>query len=720
MNHKIVLVSAALLLAITAHASQPLEDSIQERIVADYLYARGFENRTADPNGSAVHGGEPSHKCGMSAVADYVMYRDRLDPGRHALLEASVPSRYSLSDSFVSPTGRFLIHYTKTGSDAVYQSTIDSDGDGVPNYVESVATICDSVYDYIITTLGYPAPPSDGFYPSGGTAAYDIYLRQLSAGFFGLAFPDSLNFDLGDIQKATSFIELDNDYQSISRYRNRPLDAVRVTVAHEFFHAVQFGIDISEAVDVQNGPLRRHWMEATAVWMEEEIYDEVNDHYTYLDTFYINPRVSLQRFNSSTDLHPYSAVVFPLFLAEKYGRDIIREIWLRCKTLGLGGNAYTAISQAIGEVTGGAETFATAMTEFSVWNYFTGPYAQFAPAGIGFEEGANFPAIPAAAIRSFDTLPVSVTFQTNALKPEFNGASYYRFENLGYRMTDVEYCFDSVCAGWRYTDSIFNGTIWVYQDSLCQRWNCTDSVLVGQDWVCTDSVLVANWLCIDRAEALWLQLPLAASVSTWCIAYINQSRSDLRRVDISSEIVTGSLAYTKRFRNPDSIYSLTVIAVPASTDQSRYQSNVGVDVGYFLRFDTTDLSLLPPNKPAAILTPYPNPAEISSMNGEPVRFRFQIPTVDSLSLPQTYTPLLLIDLYTVGGDFVRQVPGVFTDGVDRLDIYRNGLFEAEWDMKNSDGDPVVSGVYLAYARLYNGSSKSALLAEDHVKLLVVR
>ncbi len=52
-----------------------------------------------------------------------------------------------------------------------------------------------------------------------------------------------------------------------------PIENLQVTVAHEYFHAIQFAYDYFE-----DG-----WcMEATAAWVEDEVYDEVNDNVQYL------------------------------------------------------------------------------------------------------------------------------------------------------------------------------------------------------------------------------------------------------------------------------------------------------------------------------------------------------------------------------------------------------------------------------------------------------
>ena len=48
---------------------------------------------------------------------------------------------------------------------------------------------------------------------------------------------------------------------------------MRVTAAHEFFHAVQFGYDYFEDV----------WlMEASSAWVEDEIFDDIDDNRQYL------------------------------------------------------------------------------------------------------------------------------------------------------------------------------------------------------------------------------------------------------------------------------------------------------------------------------------------------------------------------------------------------------------------------------------------------------
>jgi len=123
------------------------------------------------------------------------------------------------------------------------------------------------------------------------------------------------------------------------------------------------------------------------------------------------------------------------------------------------------------------------------------------------------------------------------------------------------------------------------------------------------------------------------------------------------------------------------------------------------------------NRPAAGLTPYPNPAVVSELTEALVNFRFQVPTdnegypVDTLA-----GAFVTIDIYTVAGEYLAFVEGSYL-GEDRLG---NGVYEAAWDMKNETGRDVASGVYLAYARLYFDIEREELLAESHQKVVIIR
>lgn len=373
---------------------------------------------------------ERPHKCGTPAIAEFRSNRYRLDKDLLESMSLSVQTRPDLPKTFDSPLGRFKIHYRTDSIGAVLDADKDSDGDGVPDYVESVAGIFDYVHQYIIDTLGFPVPPDDSV--SGGDARYDIYVDDVDVEVFGYTFGDELAAP-DDVQ-ISSYIVIDNNYENIPVYRNRPLDAVAVTAAHEYFHAVQFGID-SREFEIYGGGERRYWMEMSATWMEEEIYDDVNDYYYYLPFFFDDPRRSIQQFRSPFDLRPYGAVVFPIYLSERFGRDIIRDIWMGCGDVP-GPNFLLTLENVLDTIffvdsteAANSSAFSSMFAEFALWNFFTGLRAEYSPVGIGYEEKAQYLPFPNSRMAVFDDLPF-VQQGNNRYNPDHNAASYYKIDQL--------------------------------------------------------------------------------------------------------------------------------------------------------------------------------------------------------------------------------------------------------------------------------------------------
>lgn len=100
------------------------------------------------------------------------------------------------------------------------------------------------------------------------------------------------------------------------------------TVAHEFFHLIQFTYDPSfdGAYDELN------FSEGTATWMERllfefERYNYDKDYLTYYPTYYANTNLSLYGTNTNNKAFQYSTVLWAIYLEDTYKRDIIREIW---------------------------------------------------------------------------------------------------------------------------------------------------------------------------------------------------------------------------------------------------------------------------------------------------------------------------------------------------------------------------------------------------------
>lgn len=213
--------------------------------------------------------------------------------------------------------GHFRIHYDLTGTNAV-DNTITNENN-IPDYINTMAFVFEEVYDHEINVLGYTIPPYDGM-EGGGSNKYDIYVKSTNAyGWtnYGALIGDNENsLNVTENNAYLSHIIMRNNYIG---FPNTELENIQVTAGHEFFHAIQLGYDGEEEI----------WlMEATAVWMEEETYDDVNDCYQYMIPWFAKPHVSLTFDTQPYSLQPYGSYIFFKYIDEHLGgRNLIRKTW---------------------------------------------------------------------------------------------------------------------------------------------------------------------------------------------------------------------------------------------------------------------------------------------------------------------------------------------------------------------------------------------------------
>lgn len=204
--------------------------------------------------------------------------------------------------NYDTPEGNFKIHYDVTGYHGV-----DSVG-----YVHKIGEYCERVWALYIDTIGYlPPPPDDGL---GGDDRYDIYLRNI--GSYGLTWPGTDGPQPWN--DLSSYIEIENDFSGA--YPNDDPEgpvagAMKVTCAHEFHHAVQFGLRGSSTV----------WLaELTSVAFEERVYPYVNDYVWLIDYFMEDPHLPM---TWTVGYHMYGLGILGQFWNMSYGDDFVFSIW---------------------------------------------------------------------------------------------------------------------------------------------------------------------------------------------------------------------------------------------------------------------------------------------------------------------------------------------------------------------------------------------------------
>lgn len=262
-------------------------------------------------------------KCGTFSpnkreILNRVFNQDLKDG--ETLQEREVPE---LDKEYTSPKGRFLIHYTLTGDNAV--DKVDVDKNSVPDYVDSTAYFLDQAWDYQVDKLGMVKPKSDD--NKGGNGLYDVYLLDLGCnkylGFYGVTIPD------GSQYPTSSYILIDNNFSKDDGYYDAGVfvvpfntfgyDALKVTCAHEFNHAIQFSYEqYTDKTDVL--------AEMTSVAFEYIMHPEVKDYVFNMNIFQKYPN-KMSLFSSEASDGYYWAVLFIKMLENGYTPEFIPTFW---------------------------------------------------------------------------------------------------------------------------------------------------------------------------------------------------------------------------------------------------------------------------------------------------------------------------------------------------------------------------------------------------------
>ena len=151
----------------------------------------------------------------------------------------------------------FCLHWVEAGEHAA-----------TPEFADTAFSILEDVAALYLAA-GLRAPLGDE--GQEGSTAFDVYLGEIGEfGATGFCRSDADGPVTGSAWY--SYCGFDNDFAEFPYID--PVSLLKVTVAHEYFHAVQFAYDAED-----DGWL----MESTATWIEDEVYDEVNDNAFFLN-----------------------------------------------------------------------------------------------------------------------------------------------------------------------------------------------------------------------------------------------------------------------------------------------------------------------------------------------------------------------------------------------------------------------------------------------------
>lgn len=311
-------------------------------------------------------------------------------------------------DSFGSPGGHFLVHFTRSGLNAVPAK--DADASGTPDFVEEVASVYEEVLERYHVDLGFRPPKGDAqLADNGGDGRFDVYLVDFAGMADGSYASDKCGPENPDT--CAGYMVQENDFKGYP-YPST-LVANRILGSHEFFHAVQAAYD-----DGQGSILN----EGTAVWATETFDPSLNDLEGFVKGYLNIPDRSLDvPLPGPVDTFSYGSAIFFKFLEERYGKGTIRDLWERCEN-GANGVPDPGWFGALDGVLAahGKTTFAAAFTEFATYNLFTGPRAD---PKRGYASGAGYPLVKMES--------VTAPFAEAKLRSFYASTQYYEAKPEG-------------------------------------------------------------------------------------------------------------------------------------------------------------------------------------------------------------------------------------------------------------------------------------------------
>ena len=226
---------------------------------------------------------------------------------------------------------------------------VDRTRDAPPSrrWVTRNQQVLGSVWRTEVGEMGFRRPLAD--HGRGGNGRLDVYLEELGGqGIYGYCAPEPSGAD----RRAPGYCVLDDDFAR-SQFGRRPIQTLKVTAAHEFLHAVQFGYDYREDP----------WLlEATATWIEERYADGIDDNRQYLPQGQVGDPA--EPLDSRTGLAEYGNWAFFEHLAQQYGDGIVRRVWEQAGEARGDGGAYSV--QALGRALPEKASFGSVFARYAM------------------------------------------------------------------------------------------------------------------------------------------------------------------------------------------------------------------------------------------------------------------------------------------------------------------------------------------------------------------
>ena len=245
------------------------------------------------------------------------------------------------------PTAAFHIDSSR------YPLRVHFDAEADRPTAEDALDVLERSWRIEVDEIGFRAPlPDDGF---GGSDALDVFILPGSggAGAVGLAANRATPWN-----DWSTYITLDPlDYGG---------DLLGVTLAHEFNHCCQAAYDWYETIVA---------LESTAVWVEDLVYDDVNDWYTYTHEYQALPHKPLDYLGGTWAWYVYAAGLAQHIVVENFGAGdpgILVDVWENSRQRGYRNEPDFLDAFDVTLTDWAGIDWPTASREIAQWRYFVG------------------------------------------------------------------------------------------------------------------------------------------------------------------------------------------------------------------------------------------------------------------------------------------------------------------------------------------------------------
>lgn len=342
-------------------------------------------------------------KCATHIIQEYQDFRSDLSPATIAIIDPYLAVDREDRSIWDSPSGHFRFSYSTSGGNAVPGT--DSDGSGVPDFVEWAGEYLDYTWDRLVESADFAGPNH-----SGGDGFYNVSFENM--GSYGYCTTGGV--DGGELTR----LVLNNNFLGFGANHDpegNQKGAMKVTCAHEFKHASQR----VHSWWSESG----YWNELDAAWSEEFVYDYVNDSMLnfmgYGDPF-SHPHWGLDHGGSASyEDYPWEDFVHQRFGDNSYDFAPIIQYYWTWRETHTGQSVMASYSQML---TYAGSSLAEAFGEYVVWNFFAGSRAVMngGVSQFGYDE---------AGISGFPTASLASTHNSYPISSNVSG-----IENLGAKM----------------------------------------------------------------------------------------------------------------------------------------------------------------------------------------------------------------------------------------------------------------------------------------------